>query len=177
MHDGGESDDLLIGRCRDGDEEAVKFLIEKYQKKIFALALLLGGNNREIAYDVATSGFVRAIRAGASRKMGGTFLARLINAVVEDIQDREIIATSGESGFDLEGIPPIRRESLRLVKEALQKLPLDVKVLLLLRDQLHLRHSAIAAVFKSTEASVKAQTIEARTLLRRKIKEQMGGGG
>jgi DNA-directed RNA polymerase specialized sigma24 family protein len=40
----------LISRCQQGDQEALKGIFEKYQKKVYRIAT--GGRQREEAFDI-----------------------------------------------------------------------------------------------------------------------------
>lgn len=157
------------------DEESLKPLISRYQQRIFALVLYLIGGDRDKAYDIAASSFVETIRTTPSPWERDIFLARLAGAAIERSRDVKIIPSFDESNFV--DLPPGERESLRIVKIALQKVPFNTKSLLLLRNQLHLPYKEISAILRISEKSVRVQTTQARIQLRKKIEEALNGAG
>jgi RNA polymerase sigma-70 factor, ECF subfamily len=62
MSEGQPSDGAVIQRCRRGEVELFRILVERYQNRIFSLAVRLLGNPEE-ALDAAQDTFVRAFRA------------------------------------------------------------------------------------------------------------------
>lgn len=156
------------------DEESLKVLISPYQQRIFALVLCLTGENRDKAYDIAVSSFVEAIRTTPLLEKD-SFLARIAGIAIKKSRDIKIMPSYNESDFM--NIPPEQRESLRIVKIALHSLPFDLKILLLLRDQLHLAYKYIAGILRISERNTKIRTTQARIQLRKKIEEVLRRGG
>ena len=52
----------LIRRCREGDQDAIRQLVERYQRSVYYLVYRAVGNEED-ARDIAQDAFVRAIRA------------------------------------------------------------------------------------------------------------------
>jgi DNA-directed RNA polymerase specialized sigma24 family protein len=77
---------------------------------------------------------------------------------------------------DLEQTAPDRGAQLRVVKEALSSLGRPHQLLLLLRDQLHLPYTDMAALVHADPKTVRTQTMMARTLLRDRVAEILRKG-
>jgi DNA-directed RNA polymerase specialized sigma24 family protein len=148
-----------IGRSTPDNEGTVKLLAEQYQQRIFALALYLIGADRDKAYDITVL----------------SFLIRLIRTAIEKSRDVKIIPFSDETDFA--DFPPEKRNSLLMVKQALQALTFNEKALLLLRDQLHLSYREISDIFRMSKGDTRIQTVRARIHIREKLEEVLNGGG
>lgn len=164
-----------IGRSTPDNEGTVKLLAEQYQQRIFTLVLYLIGDDRDKAYDITASSFVEALSTAPSLEDKNAFLVRLIRIAIEKSRDAKIIPFSEETDFA--DFPPERKNSLLMVKKALQALTFNEKALLLLRDQLHLSYREISAIFRMSEGDARIQTVRARIRIRRKVEEILSGGG
>jgi len=149
-------------------------LVERYQQRIFALALYLLGGDRDKAYALAASGFAEALRPSSPLESKETFLARAAAAVVEKCRTIKTIPSSDDA--DLAELPPQKRAPLRLVRTALLALPFETRAPLLLRDQLHLSYKGIAAALALSEADARAAVPRSRGELRKKIEEVLRHG-
>jgi len=155
----------------DQDEDIMKVIISRYQRDIFSLVLYLIGGDRDKAYDITAVSFVKAIQASVFLEKKEIFFIKLVKIAVEECQKIKVIPFSDDSDFidlSLE-----EQKSLRIVKDALQLLDFDMKVMLLLRDQLHLSYKEISNVLGISEHDAKIQKTHAQSLLRKKIKNVM----
>ncbi|RKY36476.1 MAG: hypothetical protein DRP78_03490 [Candidatus Omnitrophota bacterium] len=166
MIDSGYSD---ISLSTLDNEVVVKSLVEQYQQRIFALVLYLNGDNFDQAYDITVSSFVKAFSSGCFLKNKSFFLIRLIRAAIKRSRDAKIIPFLDDANFA--DLPPEKRNSLFMVKKALQTLTFKEKIFLLLRDQFHLCYKDISAILKMPESDVRVQTVCARIHLREKVEE------
>ncbi|MBU1853126.1 MAG: hypothetical protein KJ957_03670 [Candidatus Omnitrophica bacterium] len=157
------------------DEKILKIRIERYQQRIFSLALYLIGGNQDNAYDITASSFVEVIRKMHSLEKEDIFFTAVSAVVVRKSRDVKVMPSFSESDFA--ELPFARRKALFLVRRALQSLPFDTRAILLLRDQLHLLHKDIAVILHASEDNARSQTTQARILLRDKIKEVLSSGG
>ena len=151
------------------DEESLKLLIQRYEQRIFALVLYLIGGDCDKAYDVTASIFEEAIRTKTFSEKGDIFLARLADIAIQ--MSREVKAVPSSDEPDLIGLSAEEKKTLGIIKSALQRLPFEMRALLLLRDQLHLSYKDIATVFRTSERKAKIQTTQSRLKLRKKIEE------
>ena len=118
------------------DNKSIEPLIDKYKDRIFALVFFLIGDDRNKAYEITASSFVEAFNAVRFPEDKFSFLIRLARIAIAKSRDAEIIPFSDQTDFA--DFPPERKNSLLMVKRALQALTFDEKAFLLLRDQLQL---------------------------------------
>lgn len=148
----------------DQDENTLKLFISRHQQDIFALALYLVGGDRDKAYDITVSSFVKA---APFPEQGDAFLVNLARATIEECRNIKVIPFSKDPGST--NLSPGEKESLRIVRAGLQLLPFDVKVLVLLRGQMHLSYKDISIVLGTSKHVAKIQTIQAHSQFREKI--------
>ncbi|MFH0796479.1 MAG: sigma factor-like helix-turn-helix DNA-binding protein [Candidatus Omnitrophota bacterium] len=156
-------------------KEVPKSLVIRYQQKIFALVFYLSGNNRDKAYGVAVSSFVETIRSASLFETEDSFLTRLVSVVIRKSHDIRTIPSSDES--DLTDFPPEKRNSLIITRRALQSLPFENQVLLLLRDQLHLAYKNIAGILRMSDENARIEITQARAHLREEIEKILNHTG
>ena len=88
-------DHSLVQRARSGDERAFRLLVERYQKKVYAVALGMV-KDREEAMDVVQEAFVKVHRSLDSFKADATFYTWLyritVNVCIDVIRRRGAIA-------------------------------------------------------------------------------------
>ena len=153
------------------DEDIQKVFISRYQQGIFALALYLIGGNRDKAYDITVASFVEALRTTPLPQNTDQFLIKLTRATIEQCQGIKLVPLFNDSDFG--DLPSTDKKSLAVVRAALQLLPLETKIPILLRDQLHFSYQDISFVLDISEHNAKIQTIQAHSQLRTKIAEVM----
>lgn len=156
------------------NEGAAALLVEQYQQRTFVLVLYLIGDDRDKAYDITASSFVEALISAPSLEDKGSFFISLVRAAIEKSRDAKIIPFSEKTDFA--DLPPEKRNSLLMIKKALQALTFNEKALLLLRDQLHLSYREISAIFKIPESDSRIQTVRARIHIREKVEEVLSSG-
>ena len=180
----------IIERVLAGDNNAFGELVERYQVKVYNLALRLTGNEDD-ACDMAQEAFLRAWRSlGAFQfeSAFSTWLFRLTHNVCIDhlrsrqrksavsltVQDDE---SSELSQLDLPDPAPDPEQALllaedrALVAQALAALPADYREILTLRAINDLSYQQIAEILHLQEGTVKSRLSRARAQLRNKVLE------
>ena len=157
------------------DEKFLKLQIQRFEQKIFALALWLIGGDKNKAYGIAVASFVDALRVYSTNETEGIFVTNLVNATIKRSQGIEVMPSFDEADFA--DLPAGKRQSLSLVARALHLLPFETKALLLLRVQLHLSYKIIGDIFQIAESDARSQMGQANIQFREKIEEVMVGGG
>lgn len=157
------------------NEQSIKSFVTHYQQMVFALVLYLMGGDEDKAYEVATSSFSEAIKASPFLEKEETFLIKVIGIAIAKSRELKTIPTLVKAA--ILNIPVEEKESLHIVQEALQVLSFEAKVLVLLRDQLHLPYKEMSAILRISEKSARIQTNQARLQLREKIEEVLSRGG
>lgn len=161
------SDAELIARFRQGDHQAFKELVIKYQKPIYNVALRMTHSRTE-AEEVCQIVFVKVFEKIDSFKMDHSFFSWLYRiAMNESINCLKI--RKRQSGLDavhtaIELNP--RFELSDPIQEALMVLkPID-RAMIIFRHFHNLGYQEIAAILDLTEKKVKAHLFSARKALK-----------
>ena len=163
-----EAETLLLRRAREGDREAVGLLFDRSHGKIFALAFQIL-RNREAAEDAAQEILLRAFEKmpqfrGESEF--STWLYRLaLNYCLE--QKRGLARREALLEARIEAPAPVeghaRRVETRLgLEAALDALPDDLRITLILREWHGLSYDEIALVLRVPLGTVRSRLHEAR---------------
>ncbi len=172
----------LIRRARDGDQEAFRVLVERYQGAVYNLAYRMLGDPQE-AEDAAQEIFVRIYRQLAQydseRKFSTWVLAIATNFCIDQLRRRrlqlvpleQIVPWARAREAGPEGAA-LDREAQDEVQRLLRKLPEKYRAPLVLRYWQDLSCAEIAEVLKVPEGTVKTQLHRARKALGRLIEER-----
>lgn len=167
------SDEELIRRTRRGDRTAFQGLVEKYQRRIYAVAYGLLGN-REDALDAAQEAFIKAYKSldKFQGKSGFyTWLYRIAtNAAIDlgrkesrrgEVEFREEIEADEEKGSypvapasENPADELMRKELGELIEDAIQKLPIEQRTAVVLREIEGLSYREIAKVMRCSQGTV-----------------------
>lgn len=170
----------LVGRARQGDQDAFARLVEANQNKIYSLAVRMTGNPEDGA-DLAQEAFLRAWRTLPSFQGDSSFatwLYRLASNLCIDFLRREKRRGTALS-LDDEDAPidlpdhsadphgkAERRELRAAVGQALLKLSDEHRQILVLRELEGLSYTEIAGRLGLSEGTVKSRIARARLALR-----------
>jgi len=181
-------DAALVQRSQRGDRAAFNSLVLKYQDRIFRLAMHMV-RRREDAFDVAQESFLKAYR-GLKRFRGdaafGTWLYRIAIRTATSHQRRAAARKEGRhvslhaseedptdrAAPDLAApdSPPdeaaSRAELQRFVRQAIQSLDPEYRVIVLLRDIEGKMYEEIADLLQCPIGTVKSRLYRARAELR-----------
>ena len=178
----------VIEQVLGGDNDAFGLLVEKYQTKVYNLALRMCGNEDD-AFDLAQEAFVRAWRNLGSFQFESSFstwLFRLSSnicldflrakkrraavslTVTDDEDDEETQLAVPDPGKTPEEAV-IAAEDRALLTRALNELPADQRQILTLRAINDLSYAEIAEILHLQEGTVKSRLSRARTALRNKL--------
>ncbi len=184
-----DDDAGLIRRCLSGDERAYRELVERYQTRVFSLALRMV-RQREDAEDLTQDTFVRMFRAADRYDPERPFAAWLFTIAsrlcIDHIRRRRLKLVSlsqSDPGSDDErqmdvrdpGLGPdeiaTRHEEERRTEALIDSLPPHYRIVVMLRHQQDLSYDEIAAALDVPLGTVKARIHRARALLRGRIGE------
>jgi RNA polymerase sigma-70 factor (ECF subfamily) len=178
----GADEALLIVRSGEGDQDAFRELVERYQGAVYNLAYrMLGG--AEEAEDAAQEIFIRVYRQlaryDASRRFSTWVLAIATNHCIDQLRRRRLQlvpledvipwARAREAGPEREALD---RESRDEVQALLSRLPEKYRAPLILRYWQDLSCAEIAEILSVPEGTVKTQLHRARKALGRLMEEQ-----
>jgi len=167
------SDEVLIEKTRRGDQAAFQALVEKYQRRIYAVAYGLLGN-REDALDAVQEAFIKVYRSLDRFKGKSSFYTWLYRIATntaidlgrkasrrEQIEFREEIEADEEKG-DYPVAPTsedpasalMKKELGDLIEKAIQKLPPEQRTAIVLREIEGLSYREIAKVMRCSQGTV-----------------------
>ena len=177
----------IVRRCLAGDERAYRELVERYQPRVYSLALRMV-RRVEDAEDVTQEAFIRVFRAldryDLSRPFGAWLMTITSRLCIDHIRRRKFGAVSlthREPGSDEEysidvrdpGLGPeervARAEEERRSAELINSLPPHYRIVVLLRHQQELSYEEIAEALSLPLGTVKARIHRARALLKERI--------
>lgn len=184
------SDEQLVKRSLQGDNEAFEELVVKYQNKIYALAYRYMGNEED-AYDMTQESFIKAYRSLRSFKGDssfGTWMYRVAtNVCLDELRRRkrrivslsldEPLATRDGDEVEKE-IPDTsptadiiyeQKELSQYIQDVLNGMKPDHKTTIILRDIMELTYEEIAEVLNCNVGTVKSRLSRARESLRKKL--------
>ena len=180
-------DAVLVERLRAGDPQACETLVREYGGRMLATARRLVGTEED-ARDVVQEAFIAAFRAidtfaGAARL--STWLHRIvINAALMRLRSRRrrreesidgLLPRFDEEGCWAEPVSPWdtssdvlfeRRETRAMVRNAVDRLPVNYRSVLILRDIEELDTGETASLLGVTPNAVKTRLHRARQALR-----------
>lgn len=174
----------LLERCRAGDERAYRALVERYQRRVYSLALRML-RSAEDAEDVTQETFVRMFRAldrYDPRRPFTTWLftiaARLSIDAIRRRRHRPVslvtrdAESDEERALDVEDPGPgpeelaARGEEERRTRDVIDSLPPHYRIVVMMRHQQDLSYEEIAEALGVPLGTVKARIHRARALLK-----------
>ncbi len=179
MRNDARSDQQLVEKARGGDHEAFRALVERYQRKMFAVALGIV-RDRDDAFDLCQEAFLRAYR-GLEHFEGDaqlfTWLYRILhNLAVDHLRRRRFQTVSLD---DENNVLPIadaspeadpaqqlsRRKLCASLDEALARLTPAHRAVIILREVEGLSYKEIADVVGCSVGTVMSRLFHARKKL------------
>jgi RNA polymerase sigma-70 factor (ECF subfamily) len=167
---------LLVGRARRGDQAAFCALVERHQRRVYAVALRIV-RRHDLADDVAQEAFVRAWQSLSSFDLSRPFapwIARIarnqaLNVLRARAEQAEPLPEGPAEPADpargaLDGV--LDGETEEILSRAVQSLPDDQRRVLLLRASGELSYEEIAAELGIAQGTVMSRLSRARQRLR-----------
>ncbi len=181
------AEDEMVASAQQGDVAAFNKLVALYEQRVFSLAYRMLGE-AESATDATQDCFFQAYRA-LNQYRGGSFKSWLFRIASNICYDRlryrnrrpstsldELVETAEETGGNLltiledsSGDPEdisMRQETLREVAAALNLLPPEQKLVLVLSDVQGLSYEEIVQITGQSLGTVKSRLSRGRTKLR-----------
>ncbi|EED34125.1 RNA polymerase sigma factor RpoE [Luminiphilus syltensis NOR5-1B] len=187
-----ETDQQLVERAQRGDTRAFDLLVLKYQGRIAALISRFVGNPSEIE-DVTQEAFIKAFRALPKFRGDSAFYTWLYRIAANaaknhlvakgrrpssdaDIEDAEFYEDGGAL-HDTENPENslFGDELAKVVSDALNSLPAELKRALTLREFEGLSYEEIAEVMDCPVGTVRSRIFRARDAIDSKVRVQMSG--
>ena len=190
-------DHTLVQRARSGDERAFRSLVERYQKKVYAVAFGMV-KDREEAMDVVQEAFVKVHKSLDSFKADATFYTWLyritVNVCIDvirrrgamrsdsvefderighDLGEANLGAVSSQLGSNPEK-SVLQRELGQKIQEALEQIPEKHRAILLLRELDGLSYEELAQALEIPKGTVMSRLFHARAKVQKLLSESLG---
>ncbi|WP_225410402.1 RNA polymerase sigma factor [Stigmatella hybrida] len=191
------TDDLtLVKRVRNGDQRAFKLLVERYQRKVYAVALGML-KDKEEAMDVSQEAFVKVYKYLDHFKGDSSFYTWLyritVNICIDLIRKRagaggEAVEFDETQALDLSqanigalgsrlGTNPqksaLRRELAEKIQEALATVPEKHRAILLLREIEGMSYEELSRTLDIPKGTVMSRLFHARTKVQKILSEYL----
>ncbi len=166
-----EKDRVLVQRCLDGNRDAAEGLVDRYQRRLFNVALRMLGNVQD-AEDVTQTVFCNAFISMTSYDPKYRFFSWIyrltVNESLNQIKRRKQIVTLDEQAdFPVPGTAPdTAAEADDRVRRALMDLKPDDRAVVVLRHFVSFSYEEIAEVLDVPARTVKSRLFTARERLR-----------
>ena len=196
MHIGEDiSDEELVRHVREGDTEQFEFLVKRYASKVYGLAMRMTRNPPDAEDAVQEAFFLVYTKLSSFRGESafGTWLYKVaLNSIYMKLRKRKHAAEENIDDylpkFDEHGMmqgmarkfsenpegEAIRQQSETAVREAIEKLPAEYKIVLIARDIDDLSSEETAEALGLTVAAVKSRLHRARLFLRKHLESRFG---
>ncbi len=185
---------LLVEKAKGGNDEAFGALVGAYETFVYHMAvrvLTLSGGSSSDGEDVAQDVFIKAWRSLDSFRGDCAFSTWLYRITVNTAKDRirsagrhrtMSLTATDDDGEEIvidvpvtaaDEIPEMayeRRENIRAVREAIEKLPDDMRRILILRDLEDLSYADIADLLGLEIGTVKSRLNRSRAALKKILK-------
>jgi RNA polymerase sigma-70 factor (ECF subfamily) len=173
-----EQDRALIQRCLEGQRDAAGGLVDRYQKRLFNVALRMLGNVQD-AEDVTQTVFLNAFRELRTYNPRYKFFSWIyrmtVNESLNTLKRRKPTVTL-EDEFDIRapGAAPDRAaEDQDRVGRALMSLKPDDRAVVVLKHFVSFSYQEIADVLEIPVRTVKSRLFTARERLRLTLSERV----
>jgi RNA polymerase sigma-70 factor (ECF subfamily) len=181
-----DPDAELVGRWQAGDASAFETLVRRHERPVYRLALRMLGN-REEAEDVTQDALLSLHRHGHRFRRESRFSTFVYRVAANAALNRRrtlgrsrtrerLLAERQSGGFELPSAPRDPADAVEgaevqdRVQEALQSLPTDLRMAVVLYDIEGLAYGEIARVLEVPEGTVKSRIHRARSALRERLK-------
>lgn len=175
-----ETDQQLVERAQKGDNRAFDLLVNKYQHKILGLISRYVHDHAEVQ-DVAQEAFIKAYRALPNFRAESAFYTWMYRIAINtaknhlvsrgrrppgtdlDIGDAEVLDQSGRlADVETPEAAMARDELEKVVFDAIEKLPEDLRTAITLREFDGLSYEGIAEVMQCPVGTVRSRIFRAR---------------
>lgn len=181
----GMDENACVQAARSGDIRAFEALIARYERPVYNLALRMLGRPED-AEDAGQEVFLKAYRALSAYDTGRPFSTWLLSIAAHHCIDR--IRRRRMHEVSLDALPPWRQLAAQTpdpedeavyqdhstrVRQLLQRLPEDYRLVVVLRYWHDFGYAEIAALTGESESAIKSRLHRAR----RQLAEHLAGAG
>ena len=172
----------LVARAREGDRDAFRVLVERYEGRVYAIAFGLVGH-REDARDVVQEALFKAYRMlGGFRGESSfyTWLYRIVVNVAIDLRRKERPSPLeapdrlADEGAESPADAAYRQELRTAIRTAVEALPAEQRAVIVLRELEGLSYAEIAEVEQVPIGTVMSRLFYARRKLQAALARYRG---
>jgi RNA polymerase sigma-70 factor (ECF subfamily) len=173
----------LVEGCRRGEREAFRVLFETYKDKIYSIALRFSGNEA-LAMDIAQDTFLKLYSSIGEFRGDSQFSTWAYRLVVNSCLDHkrrswrlapmadEVLSMLRAPGDALKSV--LRTEMSEQVQRAVEKLPEEQRIVVVLRYTEGLSYDEIAEVLGCSTGTVASRLNRAHKALERRLASLKG---
>ena len=188
---GHNVDQELVARVQQGDKKAFDALVRKYQHKIMKLISRYVRDQHEV-FDVAQETFIKAYRALANFRGDSAFYTWLYRIAINtaknhlvaqsrrppdtDIEAEDAAQFDSESGLREIASPELlaqKDEIERVIFEAVEELPEDLRTAITLRELEGLSYEEIAEAMGCPIGTVRSRIFRAREAVDKRLRPML----
>jgi RNA polymerase sigma-70 factor, ECF subfamily len=186
--DGAEADRRAVSAVLDGDRQAFRPLVERYQRGVYNVIHRLVHSSAD-AEDLAQQAFVSAFDALGSFKLEARFSSWMYRIAVNLAKDHLKSKRRGEIPTDSEPAealfsghvpspeePAHSAERRRLLAEAMAELSVKDREVLVLKDVEELPYEEMREILGRPITALKIRVVRARARLRAQLEKRAGKG-
>jgi RNA polymerase sigma-70 factor (ECF subfamily) len=180
-----DADKDLVARCRKGEDEAWRELVDRFGPKVYSVAYhftLKREDAEELAQEIFLKVFENLHRYDGGFPLVAWVLSLSRNLCIDRYRRRkrersfrfvsdDAVAPLLHSNDD-PAADAIRKERLKLLFSALAEIPEDLAEILVLRDLDGLAYDEIGSALELPEGTVKSRLFRARAEVAKKIRER-----
>jgi RNA polymerase sigma-70 factor (ECF subfamily) len=168
----------LVEGCRRGEREAFRILFETYRDKVYSIALRFSGDE-SLAMDIAQDTFLKLYGSIADFRGDAQFSTWVYRLVVNSCLDHkrrswrllpmadEVLAVLRAPGDALHAL--LRTEMSERVQRAIEKLPAEQRIVVVLRYTEGLGYEEIAEAVSCSMGTVASRLNRAHKALERRL--------
>ncbi|MEQ1636156.1 MAG: RNA polymerase sigma factor RpoE [Methylococcales bacterium] len=191
---GEQLDNDLVLRVQRGDKRAFDLLVIKYQHRIIQLVNRYVKDPSE-AQDIAQEAFIKAYRALKDFRGDSAFYTWLYRIAINtaknflvaksrrssdyevDIQDAEQIENAPQlQGMDTPEQLLLNDEILRIINKAIEELPEDMRMAIMMREIEGLSYEEIAQIMNCPIGTIRSRIFRAREAIDNKLNPLLTNG-
>jgi RNA polymerase sigma-70 factor (ECF subfamily) len=175
----------LIKRCQNGNSQAMEQIVRQYQNQVYNIAYGILGNPED-AQDIAQDAFLSVwekIGQFRFKSRFSTWLYRIVTNLCINERNRQrrrqtspMEMNDSQAWTPVDSVTPEKEvllaEQQELLQAALAQLKEDYRNILILREMENLSYDELAEVLNCSVGRVKSRLHEARTILRKILKQK-----
>jgi RNA polymerase sigma-70 factor, ECF subfamily len=166
-----QPDLAILRKAQRGDERAFSIIVRTYETPVYNYILRLTNGDKPLAEDLTQEVFLRVFQGLPRFSLRCKFTTWLFqvtkNRVLDELRAKERrplapVTLDDAPGLEVADAPVERLEAIDALWRAIDGLPADLKMALLLRDVVGLSYNEIADSLEITLATVKWRIFKAR---------------